>query len=204
MVEPIPAYWQFSIYLSVFFQIFFYNFFQCLKSINISSKHTKHSCIMFYIPFYIPLSVLDTKVKHFKAFFFHRKSRFPWASLANPSCFLCVFHSLWIFLLSTNSASFCFFYFMAFHSSGVSLLTGQLFLPVSLVMLSIATLEGFISNLGAFWRCKVYTSWRKKRKSSFPPCFLYCLWAANAHCHNHPQKELFVHLFDFLKCIQGV
>ena len=76
----------------------FLSFFQSLKSINISSinissKHTKS----LYTRFYIPLSVLDTIVKlgmvQFQVFFFHTKSRFPWASLANPSCFY-GFHSL--------------------------------------------------------------------------------------------------------------
>ena len=81
----------------------FYQYFQCLKSINISSKHTKHLCTSFYIPLQIPLSVVKTKVKlgmvQFKAFFFHTKSLFPWASLANPSCF---------YVFSTSCASsFC-------------------------------------------------------------------------------------------------
>ena len=90
------------------------------------------------------------------------------------------------------------FDFMAFHSSGVSLLTGQWFLPLSLAMLSMATLDGFLSNLGAFWRSKVHTSWRKKSKSSFPPCFLDNLWEANAHCITSLRKSFLYHLYDFL------
>ena len=45
----------------------------------------------FYTIPHIALSVLDAKVKLgmelFRGFFFHTKSRFPWASLTNPSCF---------------------------------------------------------------------------------------------------------------------
>ena len=101
--------------------------FQCLKSINISSKHTKSLCTRFYISLCITLSVSDIKGKlgigHFKTFFFRMKSGLPLASLACPSCF---------YLFSTPCESFfcqtqyhLVLYFMAFHSSGVSFLTGQ-------------------------------------------------------------------------------
>ena len=61
--RPIPAYWQFSIHLSAYFQMFFLSFLQCLKFINISSKHIKSLCTRFYISLHIALSVLDNKVK---------------------------------------------------------------------------------------------------------------------------------------------
>ena len=101
---------------------FLLSFFQCQKCINISSKHTKSLCTSFCIPLQVPLSVLDTKVKlgmvEFKAFFFHTKSWFPWASLANPKLFLCVFHSLRVLILLRLTLHLLVFDFMAFHSSG--------------------------------------------------------------------------------------
>ena len=82
-------------------------------SICVSSMHTRSLCKRFCIH----ILVLHTEVKlgmvQFKVFFFHTKYRFPWA---------------WKTDLFT------------FVSSGVSLLSGQWFLPVYLVMLSIVQL----------------------------------------------------------------
>ena len=149
----------------------------------------------------IPLSVLDTKVKlgmvQFKAFLLHTKSLFPWASLANPSCFIC-FPLLVSLLFARKTLHLLVFDFMVFHSFGVFLLTGQLFLPVSMVISFMATLDGLLSNLGTFWRSKVHISWINKMKSSLPSPFWYYLWKANAYCITSIRKSFLHHLYDFL------
>ena len=72
--------------------------------------------------------VLDTKVKlglvEFKAFFFHTESWFSWTSLANPSCFY-AFSILVSLPFARHTQHVFILDLIAFHSSGVSLLTGQ-------------------------------------------------------------------------------
>ena len=98
--------------------------------------------MIFYIFASIVLSVLYTKVKlamvQFKAFFFHTKPRFPWASLANPSFFM--HFPLIVNLPLPDTLHLLVFDFITFHSSGASLLTGQWFLAISLAMLSMVQL----------------------------------------------------------------
>ena len=169
-------------------------------------------CTGFYIPPHIPFSVLDTKVRLgmvqlkysffwygtfwygiVKAFFFHTKFRFLWGSLTTPSFY--AFSTPCDLLLPDKV---CIFWVL---NSWLSILqefvflTGQWFLPLSLAMLSMTTLNGFLC---AFWRCKVHTSWTKKMKSSFPPCFLYNLCTANAHCITSLRKSFLYHLYEFL------
>ena len=91
----------------------FLSFFQCLQSINISSKHTEILCTSFCIPLQIPLSVLDTEVKlgmvQFKAFFFPHKVLVLLGIPCKSKLFLCLFHSLWVFLLPDK---LCIFWFL--------------------------------------------------------------------------------------------
>ena len=124
--------------------MFFLSFFQYLKSINISSKHTKSLCTSL---------VLDTKVKlgmvEFKAFYSTQSPGSPGHPLQTQVAFIC-FPLLASLPFARQTLHLLVFDFMAFYSSGASLFTGQWFLPVSLTMLSMATLDGFPSNLGAF------------------------------------------------------
>ena len=119
------------------------SFFQCLKSINISSKHTKSLCTSFCISLQIPLSVLDTKVKlgvvQFKAFF---STQSP-GSLGHPlqtQAVLCVFHSLWAFLLPDK---LCIFWFLI---SWLSILQEFLFWQAS---------DSFL----LVWQCYLWLLW---------------------------------------------
>ena len=111
----------------------------------------------------------------------------PFGIPCKPKLFFCVFTPCESSLCETNSAAFGFD-FMTFHSSGVSLLTGQWFLSVSPAMLSIATLDGFLSKLGVFRRSEVHISWKKKRKSS-PSFFFLILFVSSQYIlHNKSQK----------------
>ena len=172
---PIRVYWWFSIRLLILFQCFFYYFFQCMKCINFSSKHTKKLMYKVLHPSSHPSFSVKTwksnSVSILQNILFPQKVLVPLGIPSNPSCFYVFFHSLWIFLLPDKLCIFLFLIPWLSILQEFPPLIGQRSLPVSLAMLSMATLDGFLSNLGAFWRSKVHASSRKKRKSSFPPCF---------------------------------
>ena len=129
-------------------------------------------------------------VWHSQRILFHTQSWFPLASIANPSCFYVFSTPCDSSFCQTNSASFGF-QFHGFPFSRSFSFDRPMIPSVSLAMLSMATLDAFLSNHGAFWRSKVHTS-------SFPPCFLYNLWDVNAHCITSLRKSFLYHLYDFL------
>ena len=97
-------------------------------------------------------------VVYLKTVFISTKSRFSRASFAYPSCFY--FFSPLVFLpLALHTLHSFTLDLESFHPSGISLLPGQWFLPVSLAMLSITGL--LLSSLGELNRRCVHTSNKK-------------------------------------------
>ena len=88
------------------------------------------------------------------------------------------------------------FDFMDFNSSGVSLLIGQSFLPVSLAMLSMVTLESVC--LQSWCILKEHGAYiLKKEKEITLPSFLYNFQAANVQCISNPKKSFLYNVYDF-------